>query len=209
MNTVRDLPGTTGRAAYQPVPPARQREALRLLADGVFGSKSFEFRPEFLTTLSPDYTEWERDKPVNIAELVLKLQTPVLDRLMSAGTAQRLLEMPNYLKPSERRGALSLDEVYGSVQQAIWAELARGGDISPLRRNLQREHLKRVQAVLLKGGAGLPADGVSLMRWQATRLQAELRRAVAKGGGSVETRAHLAESLGSLTQALQANMNRS
>jgi hypothetical protein len=209
MNTVRDLPGSTGRSAYQPVPPARQREALRLLADGVFGSKSFEFRPEFLTTLSPDYTEWERDKPVNIGELVLKLQTPVLDRLMSAGTAQRLLDLPNYLTPAQRRGALSLDEVYGSVQQAIWAELDRGGEISPLRRNLQREHLKRVQAVLLKGGAGLPADGVSLMRWQAVRLQAELKRAVAKGGASVETRAHLAESLGSLSEALRAGMNRS
>jgi hypothetical protein len=182
---------------------------LRLLADGVFGSKSFEFRPEFLTTLSPDYTEWERDKPVNIGELVLKLQTPVLDRLMSAGTAQRLLDLPNYLTPAQRRGALSLDEVYGSVQQAIWAELDRGGEISPLRRNLQREHLKRVQAVLLKGGAGLPADGVSLMRWQAVRLQAELKRAVAKGGASVETRAHLAESLGSLSEALRAGMNRS
>jgi hypothetical protein len=209
MNTLRDLPGTTGRAAYRPVPPARQREALRLLSDGVFGSSAFEFRPEFLTTLSPDYSEWERDKPVNVGELVLKLQTPALDRLMSGGTAQRLLELPNYLSPAERRGALSLDEVYSTLQQSIWSELGRGSEINALRRSLQREHLKRVQAVLLKGGVGMPADGVSLVRWQATRLQAELKRAVAKGGLSVETRAHLAESLAGLTEALRASMTRS
>jgi hypothetical protein len=40
-------------------------------------------------------------------------------------------------------------------------------------------------------------------------LQANLRLAVAKGGLSGESRAHLADSLGSLTEALRATMQRS
>ncbi len=35
MHTVRDLPGTTGRASYTPVEPAKQRDALQFLAKGL------------------------------------------------------------------------------------------------------------------------------------------------------------------------------
>ncbi|HEX3139934.1 MAG TPA: zinc-dependent metalloprotease, partial [Rhizobacter sp.] len=71
MNTVRDLPGTTQRAAYVPVAPAKQREALRFLATGVFNADSFRFKPEFIASLSPDYNEWDRGGPVSIPATVL------------------------------------------------------------------------------------------------------------------------------------------
>jgi hypothetical protein len=65
---------------------------------------------------------------------------------------------------------------------------------------------------------------LSLARLHATELQADLRNAVAKAGGgktgrgktarnnpglSIESRAHLADSLGILTEALRATMQRS
>lgn len=208
MQTLRDLPGTTDRPAYQPVAPERQRQALKLLAKDVFSVDSFNFRPEFLSSLSPDYTEWERAKPVSIPSVVLQLQSQALDRLMSAGTAQRLLELPNYLSPAQRAGALSLDEVYATLQTSVWSELQSGREIDPMRRNLQREHLQRVVAILTKGGTRLPADAVSLVRWQAVKLQAQLKTAAARGSLSVTSRAHLAESLGTLTEALRATMSR-
>jgi hypothetical protein len=138
---------------------------------------------------------------------VLALQTQALDRLLSAGTAQRLLELPYYLPEGERKGAISLHEVYGAVQDTIWSELRSGGEIDPLRRNLQREHLKRLQAVLTRG-APLPADALSLARLRAGELQVQLQAASGKGGLSVETRAHLKDSLGTLTEALRATMQR-
>jgi hypothetical protein len=153
MQTLRDLPGTTDRPAYQPVAPALQRQALQLLAKDIFSVDSFSFRPEFLASLSPDYNEWERAKPVSIPSVVLQLQTQALDKLMSAGTAQRLLELPSYLSPAQRKGALSLDEVYATLQSSVWSELQSGREIDPMRRNLQREHLQRVVAILTKGGA--------------------------------------------------------
>lgn len=211
MQTVRDLPGTTGRPAYQPVAPARQREALKFLSEAIFSVESFRFRPEFLASLQPDYTQWERDRPVSIPATVLALQNMALERLLSPGTAQRVLELPAFLPEAQRKGVLSLDEVYGTLQSAVWSELGSGQDIDGMRRNLQREHLRRVQAMLTRGGNSMPADAISLLRWQAVKLQAALATAVRSGASrhSVETQAHLAESLSSLTEALRATMSRS
>lgn len=209
MNSVRDLPGTTGRASWQPVAPAKQREALEFISTGLFTADSFRFKPQFLASLSPDYNEWNRGGPVSVPAAVLRLQTTALDQLLSAGTASRLLDLPLYVPQEQRKGLISLNEVYGTVQESVWSELKTGKEIDRLRRNLQREHLKRIQTVLTRSPAALPADALSLMRLRATELQAELRRATARPGLSVETRAHLQDSLGTLTEALRASMQRS
>jgi hypothetical protein len=209
MHAVHDLPGTTGRASLAPVEPAKQREALQFLASGLFSADSFRFRPEFLSSLTMNYAEWERG-PVNLPAAVARVQLVALDRLLSAPTAQRLLDLPGYVPEGQRKGLISLNEVYGTLQSAVWSELKSGGDIERLRRNLQREHLRRLQTVLTRGAPNLPADALSLARLHATQLQADLRTALARSGSlSVETRAHLSESLGLLTEALRATMQRS
>ncbi len=209
MHTERDLPGSGGRPSFRPVEPAQQRQALRFLTEGLFSTDSFRFKPEFLSSLSPDYVEWTRSGPVNVPQAVLQLQTQALDRLLAPGTAQRLLDLPNYLPEKERRGAISLNELYTTLQSAVWRELKSGGPIEPLRRSLQREHLKRVQALLTHPPATLPADAVSLARLHASALQGELRTALARGGLAVENRAHLQDSLALVTEALRATLQRS
>lgn len=209
MDTSRDLPGSGGRPAYAPVPPAKQREALQFLASGLFTVDSFRFKPQFLASLAPDYREWVRGGPVSIPAAVLQLQSVALDRLLSPGTASRLLDLPLYLPEKERRGIISLHEVFATIQSAVWSELKKGSDIEPMRRNLQREHLKRVQALLTRSAGPLPPDAVSLVRLTAAELQGELRRAAQRPGLAVETRAHLQDSLALLTEALRASMVRS
>jgi hypothetical protein len=209
MHTLRDLPGSTGRPAFAPVEPAQQREALQFLARGMFSSDSFRFKPEFLSALTLDYNEWERGAPVSIPAAVGRVQQVALDRLLSVGTASRLLDLPSYVEPAQRKGLISLNEVYATLQGAIWSELKSGGEVDRLRRNLQREHLRRLQTLLTKGSPVLPADALSLLRLNATQLQVELRAAVDKGGQTIETRAHLAESLDTLSEALRATMSRS
>jgi hypothetical protein len=212
MVQVRDLPGTTGRPVYTPVEPERQRLALRLLTTHLFSADNFRFRPEFLRRLSPDYLDRQTPGPVSVPDAVLGLQSAALDRLMSAGAARRLLEAPDYL-PEDRRGqALTLHEVYGGVQDAVWSELrhVRGRgvlEVPPLRRNLQREHLKRLVAALTRT-PDLPADAVSLLRLHAGRLQQDLRRAAALRGLPPETEAHLRDSLAMLGEALRATYTR-
>jgi hypothetical protein len=207
MHTTRTLPGTGTPAAYVPVAPAKQREALRFLAKGVFSADSFRFEPQFLASLTPDYFEWTREGPVSIPGAVIGVQIVALDRLMSAGTATRVLELPLYVAPSKRKGIISLAEVYGTLQEAVWSELRSGREIDGLRRNLQREHLKRVQVLLVRGGP-LPPDALSLVRYRAVELQGWLRGALGRTSMSIETRAHLQDSLAVLTEALRASMVR-
>ncbi len=209
MYTVRDLPGTTHRPAYTPVDPAKQREALQFLAQGVFNADSFRFKPQFLAGLSPNYNEWDRGGPVSIPAAVLQLQSTALDRLMSPGTASRLLELPSYVTDAKKSNIISLAEVYGTLQSSIWSELKGGKEIDRLRRNLQREHLKRLQNLLTRGSQQpLPADALSLARYTATELQSELRRASSNPKLSIESRAHLQDSLSQLNESLRASMLR-
>jgi hypothetical protein len=203
MHTVRDMPGAQQRPTYTPVASTQQRLALKYLTEGLFQASSFHFDTQFLSRLAPDVEEWERAGPVSIAGVVLQVQTAALSRLLSPGTAQRLLDGSDYAVH-----AMTLDEVYTSLQQAIWSELRTHLEIDPLRRNLQREHLKRVQALLLRSAA-LPPDALSLIRLHATALQRQLSSASAHSSKlSVTTRAHLEDSLAQLTQALRASMLR-
>ncbi len=208
MHTLRDLPGTTGRPSFRPVEPALQRQALRFIAEGLLASDSFRFEPRFLAGLSPDYNEWGRGGLLSIPAAVARVQQAALNRLMSPATASRLLDQDAYLSPAERRLQPGLGEVYGSLQGAIWSELSRGGEIDALRRALQREHLRRLQALLTRGGGGLPAEAGALLRHHAQGLERQLAQASARGGLSVETRAHLADSLSTLRAALRATMQR-
>ncbi len=127
----------------------------------------------------------------------------------SAGTASRLLDLPLYLPEAKRRNMISLPEVYATLQESVWSELKTGNDIDRLRRNLQREHLKRVQALLTRGSPTLPPDALSLVRLNASELQQELQRASSRGRMSIEARAHVKDSLALLTEALKASMTRS
>ena len=209
MYTTHDTPDS-GQPTFRPVEPARQREALTFLTTELFSNDSFRFKPEFLATLPPDYIEWARVGPLSVPQGVLALQMQAMDGLLSAGTARRLLELPNYLPEGQRKGAISLNEVYTTLQGAVWSELKSGKDIEPMRRNLQREHLKRLKALLTRPSPALPADAISLARLQAVDLQSQLRGALAKKGSlSVENRAHLEDANALITEALRATLQRS
>ena len=208
MYTTRVVPGSAGTPAFVPVEPARQREALQFLATGLFSADSFRFKPQFLASLVPDYRDWNRAGLVSIPSAVLQLQTTAMDRLLSLGTASRLLDLPLYVAEKDRRDIISLNEVYATLQRAVWSELKSGGDIDRLRRNLQREHLRRLHALLVRVSAPLPADAQSLLRANAGALRDELRQALAQRRWGVESRAHLQEGLALLDQALNASMLR-
>jgi hypothetical protein len=205
------VPGVTTGPAFKPVDNAQQREALRFIAIGLLSSDSFKFKPEFLVTQTLDYNEWDRGLPISIPDSVSALQGRVLDRLMSPNTARRLIEQGAYLPEAQRKGAVSLSEVYGTLQGAIFSELKTGAEIDRMRRSLQREYLRRLQGQLNRAtnGATVYADAFSMARWHATQLANELRVASAKPGLSVETRAHLAETLDMLNSMLKASLVRS
>ncbi len=204
---VRDYAGST-RASFTPVEPARQREALKLVTDGLFQSDSFRFKPEFLSRIAADPFEVGAGERGNfsLSQRVLQVQAQVLDRLMSDQVAARLLD--SSIKMGDSRKALSLADLYDSLQAAIWSDLKGTGDINVMRRNLQREHVKRITTVLTRGGGSSPADARALHRENARALAVQLRAAQSRAGLSKEARAHVADSLNTLEEALKAPMQR-
>jgi Met-zincin/Domain of unknown function (DUF5117) len=204
---VRDHAGSS-RASFTPVTAARQREALKLLTDGLFRVDSFRFRPEFLARLAGDPFEKGGGSPVDysVPARVLKVQTTVLDRLTSDAVAARLID--SGVKTGEAAKSLTLSEVYDALQAAIWSDLAGTGDIGLMRRNLQREHVKRLTLVLTRGTGTSPADARSLQRENARELVGRLRTAQSRPGLSKEARAHLSDSMNALEEALKAPMQR-
>ncbi len=207
---VRDRAGT-GRPLYEPTSAPKQREALKLISDGLFKADSFKLKPEFVSRLAIDHFDrrggpgGEGGAEVSIARSMLNLQRGVLDILMADNVAQRLIDSQE--KVAKPESLLKLSEVYDNLQGAIWSELKTGGDIPAMRRNLQREHLKRVSAALLKASGNTPADARSLQRENALALAGLIRGAAAKPM-SKEARAHLNESLNTLSEALKAPMQR-
>jgi uncharacterized protein DUF4953/uncharacterized protein DUF5117 len=203
---VRDFAGST-RASFTPIASERQREALTLVTEGLFRVDSFQFKPEFLTRLAAD--PWEdgvgERGAFTLASRVLAVQTTVLDRLMGETVAARLLD--SSFKSENGKRALSLSELYDGLQGAIWSDLKGKGDISLMRRNLQREHVKRVTFMLTRANSG-PADARALHRENARALIGQLKAAQVRPGLSKEARAHLADSLNTLEEALKAPMQR-
>jgi hypothetical protein len=202
--------GGSERPLLTPVPAPKQREALDLLTRELFSAASFRFDPHFMSRLGIDHLERfsgfdivQANPDFSLASTVLGVQQRVLDQLMSDGVAQRLADAES--KVADRKKLLSFADVQGRLTDAIWSELANGGDIDSLRRNLQREHLRRLAGALVRASSNAAADVRAVQRLVAVKLQADLRTALAKNHNlSAVARAHLSESLATLTEALKA-----
>ncbi len=215
VRTLRDAPGS-GRDPLQPVPAAQQREALALITGSLLAADSLRVSPALQRRLAPDYLA-RRDAvqagdtvggtDFSLATQVLEMQRGLLAVLMSDAVAVRLLDSAEKEGPGAA-GALSLSELYASITKAVWSELAAGGEIPALRRELQREHVNRVANLLLRPQALSRADARGLLRVQAKALAAQLDAASRRRGLGPEIQAHLKDSADTLNQALAARLVR-
>jgi len=207
-----------GRIPFAPVPAAKQKEALDLLRDRLFSPSAFQFSPELLNKLaSPRFTDFSDfqtlaktrfDMPIH--ELVLSLQTHVLDRLYHPVVLSRILDTEVEVKAPEE--PFTVAALFGEIQDSIWAETKAPGaslNIDSYRRSLQRAHLRKLIALALHDTEA-PEDAQTLARQNLIALRSQLQAAVGKSGVQmpVETRAHLDESISRIDDALKANMQR-
>ncbi len=210
VRTLRDHPGS-GRDPLQPTDAATQRRALALIASHVLAIDALAVTPALQRRLAPDFDERGDDPALAtdyaVPQRLLELQRAVLAQLMSDAVAARILDSVGKADRAEQ--AFQLAELHQGLQRAVWSELARGGNISAPRRELQREHVNRVAAVLLRPGAQSRADARSLLRLQARQLQAQLDHALKRPAPmDAATRAHLLDSADTLAQALSAKLPR-
>jgi Met-zincin/Domain of unknown function (DUF5117)/Domain of unknown function (DUF5118) len=215
----RDHVGDPGsRLPFQPVPAAKQKEALELLREQLFSPRAFQFSPQLLNKLaSPRFTDFTDflsnmrtrfDVPIH--DLVLSLQTLVLDRLYHPLVLSRVLDSEVKVKtPAE---AFSMGLLFSELQDSIWAETkapSESFNIDSYRRSLQRAHLRKLTAMVLRE-TSVPEDAQTLSRQNLAALRGQLQAALAKPGikMSLETRAHLTESVARIDDALKAQMQR-
>ncbi len=210
---VRDFSGTPN-LPLTPVRLDKQRAALDLIATGIFAADSFRFKPEFLRSMGIDYldvgvsnsraTSFNPD--FSLRSRVLALQTGVLGQLLSDAVLARLLDSEVKVSAGDR--ALTLEELFAALRASIWSELKAGGSIPGPRRDLQREHLRRIVTVLTRPAPATPSDVIALFRMEARFLAAQTRAAASNGTRDASTRAHLLEAAGTLDEALKAPMVR-
>ena len=196
-------------AVYEPVSAAKQKEALALIAKDFFGTDSFKFKPEFIARLATDRferTEADGSMQTSVARLVAGVHKEILDHVYSPSVATRLAEVG--MKVNDPKESLGLADVYDTLQDAIWTEAKTGQETSLIRRNLQREQLRRMTDVLVKPAGPWPADARSIMRENARQLAGMLEKALAKPGLSKTTRAHYADALDALNVTLKASVQR-
>jgi hypothetical protein len=212
LYTTRTLAGS-GKALTVPVPAAQQRAALDLILAEALSSNSFRFDPKFMSRLAVD--QFDRIQPgrfmfntdFSLAGAVLGLQRNVLDGLMGDMMATRLADAES--KVADATTLLSYADVQQRLSAAVWSELkapAKAGvrEIDSLRRNLQREHVRRLAAGLLRPNSMAAADVRAAYRQEAVALQAQLKTAAAASGWTSMARAHLADNLVTLNEALKA-----
>jgi hypothetical protein len=211
---VRDHAGS-GREPFTPIPAERQREALRQIADGLLSVDSFRLRPEFVRRLTVNqFDRWHSgdsdmnaiNPDISLTSRMLSMQRSVLDHLMSDQVATRIEE--GAYRETRAARSFRLSELYDTLQNAIWSELKTGRDISVFRRNLQREHLKRVASTLIRPSYTMQADARALQRENAKGLLALIKTAKSNPSLSKEARAHLAECENTLEEALKAPLER-
>ena len=152
----RDDPNA--RDPFVPVKGDKQREALRFLQDNVLSDKSFQFPPALLRKLAADrWSHWGDDSPASVDyplnERVLRIQTTALNHLLNPSVLARVQN--NALKAEKDEKPLEIAEIFRAATEGIWGDLgvkeAKEGKkslaSSVLRRNLQRDHLRRLTSL--------------------------------------------------------------
>jgi hypothetical protein len=217
--TLRDFPGS-GRDPLQPVPALVQRESLDLMVSATLAPDGLQITPALQRRLAPDYLDRAESAggPTDFAvpQRLLDLQRAVLAYLMSDGLAARVLD--SAAKVDQPELAFHLSEIHQRLADDVWRELKQGGGISAARRELQRDYVNRLAFALVRPSPAARTDARGYARVQArsllTRLESAQRQAEkpAKPGNALttdaQTRAHLADTIDTLKQALAASIQR-
>lgn len=144
---------------FETIPLAKQREAIKILREEVLSDQAFKFSPELLKRLAPEhfrdgyfYSQYE----FPIYDRVLSIQKMVLSRFFDPAVMRTIQNAE--LHASDGQEVLKVPELFDVLTETIWKELPaldqpagekKKIELSTIRRNLQREHVKRLATMVL------------------------------------------------------------
>jgi hypothetical protein len=222
VHVYRDKKGDpNGRPPLAIVPADKQRQAIKFVIDNTFSDEAYGLTPELLQRMTSE--RWldsgggldEVDWPVH--DTIMGMQASALTMMMNPTTLRRVYD--NEFRTPSDQDAVTLPEVLQTLRTAIWSELdeklekpatAREPMISSLRRNLQREQLKRLIDLCMPGAgdsaAYKPIGTLALEEIRKVRAAAE--NCQKQNGDKLDpyTQAHLAEIQQVIDKALNAEI---
>ncbi len=234
----RDFKGTEkARDPITPVSGSKQRDALKMLIDQILSDKAFHFSPALLRKLITESWQDSRyyafgggtDYPIYRA--ILNIQEIVLDQCLDSSVLQRIQNQE--LQSDPGTDPLKIAEVFRSLSDGIFTELsapAAGSApfaISTIRRNLQREYIKRLSEMVLGpkneplygmsyryiifyGDTGTaPSDAKNLARLHLEEIGQKIETMIAQKDVKIDdtSLAHLKEIHHRIDKVLKANLN--
>jgi len=189
---------------YQPVPRAKQAEAVQFLNDNVFATPSFFFDAEIL----------RRIEPTGFVERVRARQTAILNTLFQDARLSRLAE-----QQATQSNTYAIPDLFGDVRRGVFSEFAGGTvRVDGYRRNLQRAFVDQMERLIstplvtppppgftpfpgFTPPPPRPADARAQARLELVDLQGTLRATLPRAGDRA-TRAHLVDLLARIDQIL-------
>src|SRR5258708_2050133 len=191
---------------FNPIPKARQVEAVKFLNDNAFVTPAWAIDQEIL----------RRIEPIGELSRIRNAQNSVLNSLLNSARFARLVEQ----EATEAESAYSPANFLADVRKGVWKEIdAPQVKIDAYSRNLQRAYLDLVNNKL-NGPAvtipvGLPpglgamfassGDEKSLYRAELSSLSTALGTAITKAADK-STRAHLPGARNEIAKILDPNV---
>ena len=220
------------RDPFVPIPAAKQREAMKFLQEQILTDKPFDFPPELLRKLGADrWVHWGNEKSMRAAEFpvydrVLAIHRTVLNELLDGGTLSAVQNTAKMAGQDEK--PVQLAEVFRMLSEATFADLPTDGKAaaaksSVIRRNLQREYVRKLSGIVLgnSGGGGnllamlmggsndaIPADAKSLARLHLKEAGKRIEAGL-KDEKDDTAKAHLDELKEQIAKVLAANLTAS
>ena len=231
------------RDPIDPIPGDKQRECLKFLAEHVLTDKDFTFSPTVMRRLGNErWMHWGNEglfsgpnADISVYERILGIQRIVLSHCLSGSTLSRLQNQELQANPGT--SPLRMDEVFRALSDGVWGDLDKlptkdeketKPGLSTIRRNLQREHLRRLGTLVVGSGGGpglgdgasyvvligrgsssVPADARSLARLHLKEISARIAKELDAKGAQLDdlTRAHLEESKEKIAKILDARID--
>ena len=206
--------GDSDKLPFEPIPAAKQREAMAFLKDYIFAPDAFTFPAALLNKLQPERLEdfagstfkMKRiDYPIH--DQVFAIQKAPVDRFFDPIELQRLEDISLRYAPGEDKYVMG--DMFTDLRRAIWSEIVTGSNINSFRRRLQKYHLDKDIDMVVNEKPGIPEDARTLARHDLAVLQGAIPKALANSGLDMVTRAHLEESKARIDAALKAGIERS
>ncbi len=223
-----------------PVSGDKQRASLAFLVDHIFADKAFQFSPALLRKLAGEH--WDngvvgtsRSLDVSVNDRVLGIQKVALAHCLAGSTLARLQNQEIQADPGTK--PLAVAEVFRTLTDGVFRELnvAPAAEGKPatlgcttIRRNLQREYLRRLATIVLgdrrpapgdafpfilfgggSGGGSYPADARSLARFHMKEIGDRIGKALDSKDVQIDDtcRAHLDELRQKIAKVVNAEVN--